>query len=207
MIRRIDCGMVNCYLIKGDHGDILVDTGTQKDGPYVYEQVKNEDVEMIVLTHGHSDHVGGAAYLGHKLQVPIGIHRRDYELCKDNGIHKVDGRGLWRIVSNITMKHMKIEPFEPSLFLMQGQGFLCQGIEGEIIELPGHTMGSIGLLVNKTDFIIGDILMNFRNPVPANIYEDKEAMEKSLEVIKHSGAKTLYLGHGKPISLKEYFSR
>lgn len=192
--------------IKGEHSDILVDTGTEKDGPCVYEQVKDEDVELILLTHGHADHVGGAAYLAKKLQVPVGIHRADYELSRNNGIHKVDGVWWHKTLSNATMKYMKIPFFEPSVFLIQGQGFLAQGIDGEVIELPGHTRGSIGILINHEDFIIGDTLMNFVKPTRATIYEDKKAIDASIEIIKNSGAKTLYLGHGKPISISDYFN-
>lgn len=44
--------------------------------------------------------------------------------------------------------------------------------------------------------------MNFIKPTKAMLYEDKKALEASIEVIKKSGAKTLYLGHGKPISIE-----
>ena len=49
MIKRLRHGYKNCYLLKGDDGGILVDTGYVKDGKKLFEQLK-EDFELLFST-------------------------------------------------------------------------------------------------------------------------------------------------------------
>ena len=61
----------NCYMIKGEKGAVLIDTGEYH--PALYEFLKeNSDKEcMILLTHCHFDHIGGAV----KLRENCGVKR------------------------------------------------------------------------------------------------------------------------------------
>ena len=54
-IKRVHCGDVNCHLVQGEQGAILVDTGRAGYGEKLLPLCRQWDVRLIVLTHGHLD--------------------------------------------------------------------------------------------------------------------------------------------------------
>ncbi len=67
-VHRIGGGYVNSYLVDGDQGVVLIDTGLPNSQAEVIEALRSlgrgpSDITAIVLTHSHTDHIGGAAVL------------------------------------------------------------------------------------------------------------------------------------------------
>lgn len=202
-IEIIKCGLVNCYLISQNDKSILVDTAIPKYRNYLYNKIKNKNVCLIVLTHGHADHIGCTKFLADKLKVPVAMSKADYKLSKDNTIHKIYADSLagtiLKIFSTLTLK-TKIEPFKPTLFLKNDQSLKAHGIDAKVVELKGHTKGSIGILVDKA-FIVGDAMFNTFKITKSLIYENRKAMLNSIKIIKKSDAEIIYVGHGTPINI------
>lgn len=205
MVQRIEMGMVNCFLITGEKSSVLVDTGTKEMGQDIYEQVKDKNVACIVLTHGHHDHTGSAKFLSGKLGVPIAMHEDDYEIVK-----KPDSRTLQiapRMKQffeglNERAKETTIEFFTPNYYFTQGDNLTQFGVQGEIVYLPGHTKGSIGILT-KEGLIAGDTMVNMGQPSTAVLYEDENQMMGSYEEIKKLQPKLIFTAHGAPFTLEE----
>ena len=63
MIQRICCGNVNCYIVADGKTAVLVDTGREKFRQKVLDACQEFDMRLLVLTHGHVDHVQNAAFL------------------------------------------------------------------------------------------------------------------------------------------------
>ena len=207
MIEIINCGMVNCYLITGKNGSILVDTGNPGDGEKIYEMVKDKKVKLILLTHGHIDHIGNTAYLKEKLHVPVAMHEADYRLSKDNTLDKCIANTLiGKIVLAFSKPSFKkkVVPFEPDLFMEDKDDLRKYGVSAEVIALPGHTEGSIGVWTTN-GVIVGDAMMNLIRPYGARLYSDKEKATKSLDKIKNTKVLMIYPGHGKPIEFERFF--
>ncbi|MCI9576442.1 MAG: MBL fold metallo-hydrolase [Clostridiales bacterium] len=209
MVERLSFGMVNCYLIRGHGQTILVDTGTRKNRDALYEAIRDKNVKLLVLTHGHTDHIENAAFLAKNLHLPIAMHRGDFKLTQGKQLRPFQSDSFLGTLLKYGSEKVKrtAPPFRPALFLDHGQTFSSYGIDASVVELKGHTQGSLGILVDKTDFIVGDAMMNILRPSPSLIYENKRAMLHSLEVIRQSKAVTIYPGHGKPIDAKKYFKR
>jgi len=93
----------------------------------------------------------------------------------------------------------KIEPFEPQVSLYDGCALDEYGVLATIIELPGHTKGSIGVKIGETDVVVGDALMNMIYPAKSPLYGDKENVETSAAKISALGDVMVHFGHGKPI--------
>ena len=102
--------------------------------------------------------------------------------------------------SKPVLKKAKYSTFEPDVLVKEGQELTEYGVNAKILELPGHTKGSIGVLTDDGEIVVGDAMFNMLRPTVARIFEDEESMRKSVERIKKSGAKTIYVGHGKPIN-------
>jgi glyoxylase-like metal-dependent hydrolase (beta-lactamase superfamily II) len=98
----------------------------------------------------------------------------------------------------------EIEPFMPEVYLEDGDSLSSYGISATIIGLPGHTKGSIGVVVGNTDIIVGDALMNIIYPSKSPLYSDRAIMEKSAARISTFGDMTLHFGHGKPVKNRKW---
>jgi len=93
-IERIKCGNGNCFLVEEEDNAILVDTSRIKYKDMILEKCKGHNVRLIVLTHGHVDHIQNAAYLSRKLNAPIAMHKADFELTKNNMLEPLSAHTL-----------------------------------------------------------------------------------------------------------------
>ncbi|MTK10172.1 MAG: MBL fold metallo-hydrolase [Hungatella sp.] len=193
----------NCYLVSENDSSILVDTGLKGNEQKILNACEGKNVTLIVLTHGHIDHIQNAAYLAKQLQVPIAMHEKDVELIQNNLCRVMKSNGfpgnIIRFFSVISAKYAKIQTFMPDVMLKEGDQLQDYGIDGEIIELPGHTQGSIGIKLGDQSLLAGDALMNFFTPGISLLYEDYEQMQKSAKRISNMGRHMIYFGHGNAV--------
>ena len=213
MVERINGGMANCYIVsQGDHA-VLVDTGTAKYREAILEKCRVAGVGLIVLTHGHYDHVQNVAYLARALGVPVAMHPADLPLLEDIlaepiHAHTLLGKAMAAVIrlgqrpglkKLITwVQQNEIPPFTPDIALYDGFSLEAYGIDARVIALPGHTRGCVGLLAGG-DLIAGDALMNLTKPGRAAHYVDRAAMEASAGKISALGDVTVWFGHGRPV--------
>jgi len=203
MVRRLKFSYANCYLLSGDGGSILIDTCNYKDGPGILKRIEGENVRLILLTHGHFDHVSSAKYLAKRLNVPIAMNQNDLYML-GNGTASIlhSDNLLGKIMVHFSQRVLKIatySAFKPDVLLEEGQNLSEYGVNASVIALPGHTPGSVGVLTNDGEIIVGDAMFNMLRPTGSRLFEDKDTMEQSVEKIRKCGAKTIYVGHGKPI--------
>ena len=208
MVQRICCGNVNCYIISGEKGAILVDTGREASRQLVLEACRPYNVRLIVLTHGHVDHVQNAPFLSEALSCPVAMSGADIPLLRDNMLQPLSARSLLgKLVLGASIKSFhkdKIPPFVPDMVLEEGASLEAYGVQAKIISLPGHTQGSIGIDVMERDLIVGDALMNLFYPTVSMLYHDRTAMLQSAARISGMGARRIYFGHGRSIRNREW---
>jgi hydroxyacylglutathione hydrolase len=126
-----DC---NAFVVRGDHQTILVDSGTHIASEKVKKIVSEFDIAAILLTHGHLDHVGGAALAVQEIQVPLwaSFFTADkLEAAEQPHIDPFFGSS--------------IPPIEIARRIKEGDTLDLGGIRFKVLETPGHTAGSICL--------------------------------------------------------------
>ncbi len=207
-------GSVNCYLLYGAKGFILIDSGLAGMRKDLLKKLEKsgctaKNLKLIILTHGDFDHIGNAAFLREKYNVKIAIHK------DDSGMAEL-GDMFWnRRKPNIFMKGLaqtlfklnKSDRFLADVFADEGFDLSKYGIEGKVIHIPGHSSGSIGVLTAGGSFFCGDLLENRIRPALNTIMDDKKTAQESLEKIMRLNINTIYPGHGKPFSLEQIFQR
>lgn len=214
-------GMINCFLIKGNTKHVLVDTGVPSSETKIIKQlhqhkIKLEDIGLIVISHGHIDHFGSAKRLKDILKVPVLIHHLDkkaletgesmLETLKPN--HKI-----WDVVLKPKLTRDKTSPCLPDIVLNGNEEFDLKnyGIKGKVIHSPGHTPGSLSVILEdgsaiimdlaSSGILLGGIAFNSRVKHPP-FHDNLQQLKNSINYILSLNTETFYLGHGNPISRK-----
>lgn len=192
---------VNCYLIKLDDGFILIDTGDSKKRDELEKELNNAGCEpgnlkLIIITHGDSDHTGNADYLRGKYGAKIAMHHCDSGMVqKGDMLYNRKGNVLSRIISPF-MGLKKSNRFKPDFYMENGYDLLEYGLNAKIIHLPGHSLGSIGVLTSDGALFCGDLFTNTKKPAINSIMDDKATAEASIEKLKDLNIYMVYPGHG-----------
>lgn len=207
-IEHIPCGNGNCYIISNGKNAILVDTCREKYREQILDACKPYDMKLLLLTHGHIDHIQNAAFLAKEFKIPIAMSKEDAALTGNNMEQSLEAKNLLgKIVLAASIKSFReeaIPAFQPTIFFSEGDTLDEYGISAKILAVPGHTNGSIAVDVREKDLLVGDALMNMFYPTVSMLYHDREAMLKSAERIGILGDRTIHFGHGKPVGNRKW---
>jgi glyoxylase-like metal-dependent hydrolase (beta-lactamase superfamily II) len=118
----------NAYLLACPGGNLLIDA---PEG--AAEAFRNTPVELLLLTHGHFDHVWDAAEVARIHGCRVAMHPTTEEMLADRGLLKRLGIDL------------EIEPVAADIKLLEGGNLDLLGKNFSILEVPGHCPGSICL--------------------------------------------------------------
>ena len=129
----------NSYLIPCPEGNILVDA--PEGAAEAFEQ---KMVSLLLLTHGHFDHVWDAAKLATRQKCPVVMHPVTQDIDRD-------------LLRRIGLD-LEVTPVTATSFLSEGLVTLL-GKTFSIFEVPGHCPGSICLYDSQDGLLYGgDVL-------------------------------------------------
>jgi len=191
-ILNLACKLTNCYLLESRDGWIMIDTDMPDTLPQLHrllkqQEVQTSDIKYLIVTHFHPDHAGlaqnikdfGINLVLHESQVPF--------VDKLNRFFKKNPRYNFK---DIAEDNMVVSSAESRRFLKN------VGIDGEIIQTPGHSEDSISLIIDAGCAFTGDL--------PQFSYMeafDDPAMKASWKLIQDNHIKNIYPAHGKPYIL------
>jgi hydroxyacylglutathione hydrolase len=202
--------MVNCYLIKTADGFFLVDTGM----PFLRGAVKKAlagagckpgNLELVVITHGDFDHTGNATFLQKKYGTKILAHKSEAGTMERAELsdRKNKPKLAFRMMIPIT-RLLAFRPVKADIYIEGDRDLKEYGIDANIIHIPGHSVGSIGVVTKDGDLFCGDLLNNSKIPQRNILVDDAAEMDASIEKLKALNIKTVYPGHGKPFTMEEF---
>jgi len=97
--------------------------------------------------------------------------------------------------------------FTPDIFIDEGFDLSKYGYDAEVIHIPGHSKGSLGILTKDNSLICGDILVNMKKPGTLLFADDFNVLNKSIERLKKMNIQTVYPGHGKPFQMELFLKK
>ena len=212
-IHPITLGFDHCYVIQGE-GIIMVDGGAPNQAKGFMEalerlSVRPEEIQLIVITHGHWDHIGSAKDIKEITGAKIAMHRREKDWLEKSLKPLPPGVTTWgRILIGtmaMLMPLVHIPATDVDVVLGDEELSLAEyGIPGRVIHTPGHSMGSVSVLLETGDAFVGDLAMNkfplrFSPGLPI-FAEDMQKVRESWKLLLDQGAATIYPAHGKPFS-------
>ena len=174
------------------------------------------DVKLIVVTHGHIDHIGSLNDIKAFTGAQVAVHQNDKQ-CIEQGewidTHKPKGVGRWyRIVATVCLPFLRLlypnaPPVEVDRVISdEGLSLTEYGIAGQIVYTPGHTIGSLSVVLDSGEAFVGDLAMNRlplrRSPGLPTLADDIEIVKTSWRRLINLGVHTVYPGHGKPFPIE-----
>ena len=204
-------GLDQCYLIQ-EEGTVLVDGGASGKAHVFLKGVEDllmdpKEVALIILTHGHWDHIGSAKEIKELTGARIAMHQSDMEPLEKGQKFNPPGATTWgKILMGVVpiiMPLFKIPSTSVDMVIGdEGLSLHEYGIRGEVIHTPGHSSGSISLLLETGDVFVGDLAMNMfpftLSPSLPIFAEDIQQVKESWKLLLDKGAKIVYPAHGKP---------
>jgi hydroxyacylglutathione hydrolase len=207
-VQTIKLSGVNCFLVQ-EEGLILIDTGAPGQHDRILKQVKKlgvnpHDIELIVITHGHGDHFGSAQKIKEFTGAKLAVHKEDADIIKEGKKVFPPGLNKWGRLMAFVWKPMfaliNYSGIEPDILLEEEFQLAEFGVKGRIIHTPGHTAGSVSVLLDGGEAIVGDLAMNgfpMRRGAGMPIFGNSEReIRQSWKKLVDAGASIIYLGHG-----------
>ncbi len=174
--------MTNCYILRQEQSKkcCVIDPGYEVGRILAFLQKENLEPEAILLTHGHFDHVGAVPDLAAETDCDVYISAADLSLPP--------------MITNGRLYYTHTYPAAGTLKLA--------GLTIQVLPTPGHTPGSVCLLVGDTMFS-GDTLFRGscgRTDLPGGSWEQMAASLKTLAALP--GDYRVLPGHGEETTLE-----
>lgn len=223
-VHRCADGLVNFYLVEEDGQLTVIDAGWRRSWSHLQRAVGElkrtlADVQAVLLSHGHPDHLGIAEKMRTALGAPVHAHRDEVKRAQG----KADGASPFALVPAL-LPHL----WQPSAlaFVLHatGRGFMTPKWVSEVVAFdgdapldvpgrprplaaPGHTEGHTAyVLADRGVVFTGDalatldVLTRERGPrlMPKALNVDHAQARGSLQTLESVEVETLLPGHGQP---------
>lgn len=198
----LNMGSVNCYLIHTGSGFLLIDSGFGTQRKELFRRLEASGcapgkLALILITHGDFDHTGNAAAVRERFGGRIAMHPGDRGMAEqaDMFYGRKSGNALMRWLSPRLLGFRPADRFTADVLAAEGMDLGAYGWQARVVELPGHSNGSIGVLSAAGDLFCGDLLMNEGGKVHPGMGDPADFAD-SIAKAKGLNARRIYPGHG-----------
>ena len=203
-------GRSNVYFVWNGTKGLMVDTGKNSSWKKLnknLQQLKTEGktIDFLVLTHTHYDHCRNAAKIQAQENCKILVSKKEANFCRNGFTPLPSGTfGFSRLVvslgKRLNKKRFSYKPFKPDKVIENEMELTEFGGLVRIISTPGHTEGSLTILVDNEIALVGDTLFGiFKNSVFPPFANDVPELIKSWEILLETKCRLFLPGHGKEI--------
>lgn len=204
----ISLGFVNAYLVKQDKV-ILIDTGTPGSEKKIMEVMKENtiqpgDLSLIILTHGHQDHAGSASILHEILSAPVATHVYNSDFLqkgRQDTLKPISIPGYLLQFFFSRQQNSSFPPCIPDILIHAPFDLNQYGIHGMIIPTPGHSKGSLSVVLDSGERFCGDLIFpQIPSGRPGKPFwaDEPDKLVSSVRTITDEGSSIFYPGHGGP---------
>jgi len=221
-IHRIEDAYTNWYLVEGDDGLTIVDAGVPTSWASLLAALgqlgrRLDEVQALVLTHAHFDHVGFAEHARRELGIPVYVHEDDAPLTRHpwrydherprSAYFATQVRALPIVATMLRHRAFWPPPIKEIVRYGDDGGALPVPGAPRVVRTPGHTVGHCSLhFADRGAVIAGDALVTLdpytarRGPrlVARAATADVERNTRTLDALAATGARVVLTGHGEP---------
>lgn len=209
----ISLGFVGVYLVPAGDGYVLVDAGMQGSVAKIFADMAKhglvpEAIRLIFITHAHGDHVGSLQAIARRTHAPVLASRLEAPAIE--GGHCLHPHGLtpfgkaFALVMNMARwaDTPSDSPCPVDVMVDDERSLADFGVAGRAVHTPGHTAGSLSLLLDSGEAFVGDLCAKV--PVVGGSYVpffgdgDRGTVYASWQRLLDAGATRIYPDHGAP---------
>ena len=220
-MHRIDLGVTTVYVLRTEQGYLLVDTGYAHDEKALQAGLRAiginlHNISHVLLTHHHDDHAGLVARLTtQRPDLQVILHERAVPLLA-HGANDLTHGGYWlnrrvRLLGSLKgvvepgwSEHRfppyRVRPCDTAVSGDDDQILRRLGIAGTVMALPGHTVDSIGIVLDDGNAFVGDAAANFLRFAGTRhcvvFLTDLDQYYASWRRLIAAGARLIHPGHG-----------
>jgi len=204
----VPLGLTTAFIVR-DRDVILIDAGNPGDETAILAAMRKagigpDEVSLILVTHGHPDHCGSASALRDLTGAPVAVHEADAGLMRRgfDGLFFPAGL-LLRLLGFAAGRVSLLDTagVEPDILIGGTADLAAFGVRGRVIPTPGHTPGSVSVLVAGGTAVVGDLLSALLpggKPRLPLVTADPAEARKSLRGLLAFGPELVYAAHGGP---------
>jgi len=201
----------NAYVVANGRKAILIDCGMKKKEKKILAalaqmQLVPQDIQLIILTHTHYDHAGSLKALQQITGAKVLVHKAE-AACLEEGHCAFPKGTMWfpkimSAIGNALNKWVgRYASVAPDIAISKRFDLKPFGIDGYVLPTPGHTAGSLSVVIEKNHAVVGDTLFNiFKHSVYPPYANDQKALLRSWKELLGIGCQIFYPGHGKPFT-------
>lgn len=217
---QIPLSMSNAFLVKSGTRSFLVDVGSKDDLPELAaalarEGVRFQDLAAVVLTHGHADHAGLAAEVRRRSGAVLIAGKGDRSMMESGVNEPVTATSLTARLILLLPIDASYEPFRADVEVDTELDLAVYGLAGRVLPMPGHTPGSLVVLLEDGRAFVGDMILGGwlggalfpTRPGEHYFHMDVERNRASIAALAKRPIRLYFLGHGGPASqdaVREY---
>ena len=211
---RIRSRYTNCYLVKNDSDSILIDAGSEISGNTILEGIRGaglqpEDISLIIITHGHYDHCKGLQRLKQVTNAKVLVQKEDAQCLTDGYCILPKGKNfmiesfVW--MGRHFMKSLARYPAtDPDIIFEDRYDLKEYGIDAYAMHTPGHTSGSLCVILNNKYAYAGDTLFGvFRRTAYPPFVDHPDLLIQSWQRLIETGCTMFYPAHGGVVGLEK----
>jgi hydroxyacylglutathione hydrolase len=221
-ISILPLGLVNAHIVSTSSGCVLVDTGLPGSERKIGKALSKlgltfNDIKLIVVTHAHVDHAGSAALMRKLSGAPILAHGGDAKYFSREAAMTFCPTGWFgRLFIKTNLMFEPYVGFEPDI-LLNGSDTLDltpYGVDGIVRHTPGHTAGSISVLLASKEALVGDLIASgillggiVRTDKAKRPPFEDDALTVAAELrdMVETGMTKFFMGHGGPLDASEVY--
>lgn len=207
-IIRILSGRCNCYLIRKGKITILVDTGVGRNRMKLYRRLKtvlqrDEGLGYLLLTHTHFDHAANTKFVKEMFNPMVMVHEYEIQNLKAGFSSIPAGTGfITRPLMDLGRRYLKnigkFEALTPDI-TVSGTLLLEHNPGLKVISTPGHSFGSLCLVLDDEIVLAGDTLFGvFPGRTLPPFGDDITLLMQSWKLLLDTSGRLFLPGHGMP---------
>lgn len=206
-IHQILRGRSNSFLVSNGKMFILIDTGWKHSYKSLIKRIEELGVNekslvALILTHTHFDHAENALRIKERFKTKIYVHKTEAEFLIKGENPRIHGtnfvtRFFTDLIATKFIQRCKYEPVEYDYLIDDNYILDTYGFKAYIIHTPGHTVGSISLIIDNEIAIVGDAMFGiFKRSVYPPFADDPKIMIQSWGKLLNTGCSVFLPAHG-----------
>lgn len=213
-VHLVRLSIANVHLVIGEKV-IVFDTGGAGSAEDIIEAMAHvgigpKKVSLILLSHGHADHAGGSLELAARTGAPVAVGRGDLSMVTAGKNRKLQPMSVFARFLRLFLAD-RYPAHTPAVVINDKLDLRPYGVAGQAVLFPGHTGGSVAILLPENVALVGDLMLGgaFGGAVCAHspgehyYHEDRGQVRRNIDALLKRGTRVFHLGHGGPVYAKD----